>query len=65
MTKFIKITMNGTAYVNVSKIEYVFRYCLSENRFETRVVLDGTYNNYSYLVAEETVEEIMEMINGD
>lgn len=64
MPKFIKLRGRYPVYINVDKIEYVFSYCLSKDLFETRVVTDGSYNNYTYHVAEETVEEIMEMING-
>lgn len=67
MPKFIKVTAKHgdlICHINVDKIEYVFSRCLSANQYETRVVTHGSYNNYTDHVVEETVEEIMEMING-
>lgn len=64
MMKFIKLKGPHPIYININKIEYVSSYPLSEG-YETRIVTDGSYNNYTYHVTEETAEEIMEMINGD
>jgi uncharacterized protein YlzI (FlbEa/FlbD family) len=62
MPKFIKVTARHgdlIYHINVGRIESVF--AVGE---ENRIVLNGSYDQYSYYIVKETVEEIMEMING-
>lgn len=65
MPKFIRVhpkyptTDDITYYINVDKIELV----LQQNEFGC-IVTNGQYDNFSQYEVKETVEEIMEMING-
>lgn len=62
MPKFIKVTARHgdlIYHINVDRVESVF--AVGE---ENRIVLNGSYDQYSYYTVKETVEEVMEMING-
>lgn len=65
MRKFIKTHPKYPAiddavfHINVDKIESVILY-----EGLARIVVTGSYENFSFYDVKETVEEVMEMING-
>lgn len=65
MPKFIKThpkypaTDDSVFHINVDKIESVILY-----EGLARIVVTGSYENFSFYDVKETVEEVMEMING-
>lgn len=62
MPKFIKVTArfgDQLYHITVDRIECV---CLVGE--ENRIITNGSYEEFSFYPVKETVEEIMEMING-